>query len=216
MASPASEQTGRTLRFKPSGFEVAVPGSVVARAKQDGSGMMDDGELRCLAGVALAFPWQPEALVVEIGSYAGTTAAFVAETLAEAGHDNPVLSIDPFERVSGSGLNPQGRYRRYLKTMRSRGLQERCHALVGYSHDVAVAVPDRIGLLIIDGNHEFESVARDLSLYAPKVLPGGFILLDDHTDTYPGVVRATAEYLQADSRFRLLHQSYFAILQRTD
>lgn len=208
-------QPMRMLRFKPSGVEVEVPGSVVERAERDGSGMMDNGELLCLAGVALAFPWPPEALVVEIGSYAGTTAAFVAETLVEAGHDTPVLSIDPFERVSGSRLNPRGRYRRYMKTMRSRGLQDRCHALVGYSHDVATAVRDRIGVLIIDGNHEFESVARDLALYAPKVLPGGFILLDDHTDTYPGVVRATAEFLASDTRFRLLHQSYFAILQRT-
>jgi hypothetical protein len=216
MKSDARTEPGRTLRFQPSGVEVDIPASVVVRARRDGSGMMDDGELRCLAGVALAFPWSPEALVVEIGSYAGTTAAFVAETLAEAGFANPVLSIDPFERVSGSRLNPRGRYRLYLKTMRSRGLQDRCHALVGYSHDVAVAVPNRIGLLIIDGNHESESVALDLSLYAPKVLSGGFILLDDHTETYPGVVRATAEYLQADSRFRLLHESYFAILQRID
>lgn len=154
--------------------------------------------------------------MVEIGSYAGETAAFVAETLAEAGHDNPVLSIDPFERVSGSRLNPKGKYRRYMRTMRSRGLQDRCHALVAYSHEAAVAVPDRIGLLIIDGNHEYESVARDLELYAPKVLPGGFIFLDDHTDTYPGVVTATAEFLGANSSFRLIHQAYFAILQRSN
>ena len=125
--------------------------------------MMDDGELGCLAGVALAFPWSRDSLVVEIGSYAGETAAFVAETLAEAGHGNPVLSIDPFERVSGSRLNPKGKYRRYMRTMRSRGLQDRCHALVAYSHEAAVVVPDRIGLLIIDGNHEYESVARTLA-----------------------------------------------------
>jgi hypothetical protein len=214
MNGDTPDEQNRIVRFNPSGFEVEIPTSVVARTRRDGSGMMDDGELRCLAGVTLAFPWSPEALVVEIGSYAGTTAAFLAETLADAGIPNPVLSIDPFERVAGSGLNPRGRYRKYVKTMRSRGLQDRCFALVAYSHDAAVAVPDRIGLLIIDGNHEYESVARDLELFAPKVLPGGFIFLDDYTDTYPGVRRATDEYAVAHSNWEVLHRSYFAILRR--
>ena len=176
--------------------------------------MMDDGELRYLAGIVLAFPWSPGELVVEIGSYSGMTAAFVAETLAEAGLDNRVLSIDPFERVPHTRKNPQGKYKGYLRTMQERGLEDRCLPLVAYSQDAAVVVPDRVGLLIVDGNHEYESVAQDLALYASKVLPGGFIFLDDHTETYPGVIKAVADFGDSGSGFELIHQTYFAILRR--
>lgn len=205
---------GRTLTLQPSGFQAGLPGHAADRADIYASRMMDDGELRYLAAVALAFPWSLEALVVEIGSYAGLTAAFVAETLEAGGHGNHVLSIDPFERVPHTRKNPKGKYKRYLRTMQEHGLEDRCLALVAYSQDAAVVVPDRIGLLIIDGNHEYESVARDLALYSPKVLPGGFIFLDDYTETYPGVVQATNEFLEADTGYELLHQSYFAIVQR--
>lgn len=214
VALMAPLSAGQNLKFSPSGFRAMVPPSAAHRADAYSSDMMDDGELRYLAAVALAYQWAPDDLVVEIGTYAGTTAAFVAETLAEAGHLNKVLSIDPFERVSHTRLNPGGKYRRYVRTMRQRGLEDRCLPLVAYSHDAAPAVTARIGLLIIDGDHEHASVSRDLALYAPKVRSGGFIFLDDHTDTYPGVVRATSEFVGQDHGFELLHQSYFAILRR--
>jgi len=204
-----------TIVFNSAELTVEVPSSAVRRARQDASDMMDDGELKALAAVALAFPWRPTAFAVEIGSYAGTTAAFVAETLVEAGHGNRVLSIDPFERVSKTLHNPAGKYRRYQATMRRRGLENRCLPLIGYSQDAAAVVGDDIGLLIVDGNHEYESVVRDLALFAPKVLPGGFIFLDDFTSTYPGVIRATEEFLASSPDYQLIHRSYYAILRRT-
>ncbi|MGI9648423.1 MAG: class I SAM-dependent methyltransferase, partial [Acidimicrobiia bacterium] len=178
MASPPGDQK---LTFNPSGFQAVVTAAATARAVSYSSEMMDDGELRYLAAIAGSFAWERDDLVVEIGSYSGMTAAFVAETLGEAGHENKVLSIDPFDRVRHTRLNPGGKYKRYLRTIRERGLEDRCLPLVAYSQDAAPAVPERIGLLIVDGDHEHESVATDLALYAPKVRPGGFIFLDDHT-----------------------------------
>ena len=207
--------TAKTLRLQPSKREVSLSADSLHRADSYASGMMDDGELKFLAAIAQAFPWSDADIAVEIGSHSGRTAAFLAETLSELGLSNLVLSIDPFERVKKDRLNPQGRYRRYLKTMRDHSLQDRCVALVGYSHHVAPAVADRIGLLLVDGNHEYESVRQDLSLFCPKVLPGGYVFLDDYTNTYPGVVKATEEFVAASPDFELLHRSYFAILQRT-
>lgn len=202
------------LHFVPSGRTVTIPKTVVKRSARYASDMMDDGELSCLAAAALSFPWKPDSIVVEIGSFAGMTAAFLAETLFDAGHLNHVLSIDPFERAPTTPGNPAGSYSRYLETMRSRGLEDRCLPLVAFSYQAAPVVPDRIGLLIVDGNHDYESVAEDLALYAPKVLPGGYIFLDDYTDAYPGVQRATTEFLAEHSEFTLVHEAWFVILQR--
>lgn len=206
--------TGKTLKLQPSKREVSLSAASLSRADAYASGMMDDGELKFLAAVTQSFRWSTPDIAVEIGSHSGRTAAFLAETLSEIGAANLVLSIDPFERVPKDRLNPQGKYRRYRKTMRDRNLQDRCVALVGYSHHVAAAVADRIGLLLVDGNHEYASVQQDLALFCPKVLPGGFVFLDDYTNTYPGVVRATEEFVAAAPDFELLHRSYFAILQR--
>lgn len=206
--------TARTLKLQPSEHELALSAESLARADRYASAMMDDGELKFLAAVAQAFAWSENDIAVEIGSHTGRTAAFLAETLSEIGASNLVLSIDPFERVGNSRLNPQGKYRKYLKTMRRRGLEDRCVPLVGFSQHVASAVPERIGLLLVDGNHDHDSVRTDLALFAPKVLPGGFIFLDDYTDTYPGVVEATEEFVSAARDFQLRHRSYFAILQR--
>jgi predicted O-methyltransferase YrrM len=206
--------SGRILRLQPSRLELELTTNSLARADAFASGMMDDGELKFLAAVTHAFPWSGGDLVVEIGTHTGRTAVFLAETLAEIGSDSLVLSIDPFERVEKSRLNPQGKYRKYVKTMREHGLQDRCVVLVGFSHHVAPAVSDRIGLLLVDGNHDYASVRQDLALYGPKVLPGGFVFLDDYTGTYPGVVKATEEYVAGHEDFVLLHRSYFAILQR--
>lgn len=205
---------GTTLKLQPSRRELALTASSRARGDAFASGMMDDGELKFLAAVTQAFPWSAGDLVVEIGTHTGRTAVFLAETLDEIGADNVILSIDPFERVQKSRLNPQGKYRKYVKTMRERGLEDRCIALVGFSHHVAPAVADRIGVLLVDGNHDYASVRQDLALFGPKVLPGGYVFLDDYTGTYPGVVKATEEYVAAHQDFVLLHRSYFAILQR--
>ena len=40
-------------------------------------------------------------------------------------------------------------------------------------------VTDGIDLLHIDGNHDFDSVAGDIEDYLPKVVSGGFVVLDD-------------------------------------
>ncbi len=202
------------LTFAPSGFTTTIPDTVTKRAAEYSSVMMDDAELSCLAGAALSFRWTPDALVVEIGSYEGMTAAFLAECMSDAGHLNHVVSIDPFERAPTSPGNPAGKYKAYLRTMHDRGLEDRCMPLVAFSHHAAPVVPDRIGFLIVDGNHDYESVVQDLALFAPKILPGGFIFIDDYTEAYPGVVRATDEFVANNSDFTLLHRAWFAILQR--
>ena len=47
-----------------------------------------------------------------------------------------------------------------------------------------------IGVLVIDGAHHYEAVRADLELYVPKVVPGGYVFLDDYGPAYPDVIRA--------------------------
>jgi hypothetical protein len=38
---------------------------------------------------------------------------------------------------------------------------------------------ESIGLVVVDGNHNFPQVSKDFELWLPKVYPGGFLLADD-------------------------------------
>jgi hypothetical protein len=158
-----------------------------------------------------AAPWRGGAIAVEIGAYRGQTTAFLARVLKLLGLHVPVLSIDPFERVEPDPVNPQGGYADYLRSIQSAGVESLCLPLVAFSQDAAAVVLDRIGLLIVDGSHHYSAVSQDLALFGSKVVPGGLIFVDDYSDGYPDVVRATNEYLTRENRCDILHKSYFLI-----
>jgi hypothetical protein len=58
-----------------------------------------------------------------------------------------------------------------------------------------VAVPEGIGFLIVDGNHGPEAIA-DVKRWAPKILTGGFVYLDD-LDWSGGNVRLAEAQLKS-------------------
>jgi len=200
--------------FAPSGHAVILPDTALELAQSYGTGMMDASELLHLAGTLACYPWDKGGIVVEIGAYEGGTTVFMARILTLLGHRVPIVSIDPFERAQADVGNPQGHYAVYLERIAREGVADTCMPLVAFSQDAAPVVPERIAVLIVDGSHHYEQVTQDLALYAPKVLPGGLIFIDDYDPLYPGVVRATDEYFIGSPAFRILHQTYFVVAQR--
>ena len=130
------------------------------------------------------------------------------------GRQMPILSIDPFDRVTPDPGNPQGSYTRYLANIRDSGLDHVCLPLVAFSQDAAPVVPANIGVLIVDGSHHYPNVKQDLELYLPKVVSGGIIFVDDYIPAYAGVMRAIDETFTPESPFSILHKTYFVIAQR--
>tara|TARA_R100001509_G_scaffold153787_1_gene114914 strand:+ start:190 stop:432 length:243 start_codon:yes stop_codon:yes gene_type:complete len=49
-----------------------------------------------------------------------------------------------------------------------------------------------IDFLYVDGNHSYEAVLQDITLYYPKVKSGGLIIFDDYSE--PGVAKAALEF----------------------
>lgn len=68
---------------------------------------------------------------------------------------------------------------------------ESIRLIEGYSTDshVQATVQDEtFSLIYIDGDHTYEGVMNDLQSYAPKVQPGGFLVMDDAGYYQPGTV----------------------------
>jgi hypothetical protein len=50
-----------------------------------------------------------------------------------------------------------------------------------------------IDVIFIDALHDYESVKQDISLWWPRVRPGGYLCGHDYNHKWPGVMRAVAE-----------------------
>jgi hypothetical protein len=202
------------ITFERNGRKVDIPDILNEWAHSFASEMIDAGELLYLAAAIASYDWPVGSFLAEIGAYQGRTTAFMAHVLRLLGHDVPVLSIDPFERVAPTPLNPQGSYPDYLSMVSLHQIAERCLPLMSFSRDAALVVAPKIGVLVIDGGHDYADVSADIALYAPKVLPGGLIFLDDYGPSYPGVIQAVDEYFASRNPFILEHKSHFAIARR--
>jgi len=64
----------------------------------------------------------------------------------------------------------------------------------GLSYEVVEQYRDHyFDFVFIDGDHEYEIVKKDISLWMPKVTHGGIIAGHDHTKSQPGVIKAICE-----------------------
>ncbi len=123
--------------------------------------------------------------VVELGTYKGRAASFVAELIHRRG--GLFICIDTWDcqpTVWGDfqwWMNATGLHR-YVNTMRGDSAQTG-----------RLFAADTFDLVMIDADHRYEAVKRDIEVWRPKVRPGGVMMGHDYTHLHaihPGVKRA--------------------------
>lgn len=68
--------------------------------------------------------------------------------------------------------------------------------LIETSEQASRRFADRtVGLVYIDGLHDYESVRRDIELWMPKVHSGGILSGHDYCNDHPGVMKAVQEMI---------------------
>jgi len=117
--------------------------------------------------------------IVEIGSYLGASASFLAAGLRN--ESDKVFCIDTWENDAMSE-GQRDTYAEFLDNIAD--YRERIAPLKGWSHDASVldevrAKVGRIDLLFIDGDHSHEGVLRDWQLYSPFLAPGSIVAMHD-------------------------------------
>lgn len=155
-----------------------------------------------LADFALQVPEDQE--IVELGVFQGRTALIMAWG-AKQGHGAHVTGIDPWD-LEGNVYDPpfteidSKRWAEYR--INELGYSDRISLVQAFSHDVAEvwdadgqdALGGRVGLLYVDGDHTKEGARRDIEVWAPHLVEGAVIAVDDygHPD-WPGVGQAVDE-----------------------
>lgn len=134
--------------------------------------------------------------IVEVGSYRGRSTTALALGSA-AGHDLPVYAVEPHEPFTGplgGEFGPEDRAAFY-RTMLDAGCYERVRLVNLSSEVVAPGWRLPVGLLWIDGDHRYEGVSRDATVWAPHVVSGGAVVFDDATDEAIGPYRVVQKLL---------------------
>jgi predicted O-methyltransferase YrrM len=106
-----------------------------------------------------------EPAVIELGRYRGGTTFLLAAAGAR------VLSIDNDPKVAEHD-------RLLMSALERRGLVERVTLVIADSQTYA-SVPSGQSVVLVDGDHTYEGVRRDIARWLPALAPGGHLLMHD-------------------------------------
>jgi predicted O-methyltransferase YrrM len=132
--------------------------------------------------------------VVEIGSYLGRSTVLLASAVRDLRPCGQVIAIDPHAGVvsiTGGLGHGVPTYEAFCANVTAAGLQDAVRVIRQCSTDVSWDQP--IGLLFIDGLHDYESVSADFDHFERYIVSGGFVAFHDYAAYWPGVVQLVDE-----------------------
>lgn len=178
------------------------------------AGWFDDEEAELLAAtVARAFADAPAAPVaVEVGSYCGRSTIVLGCTAKALRPDALIFAVDPHAgelgTAEGGSLRSAPTLDAFRASIDASDIKDYVREVVAKSTDVAWTRP--IDVLLIDGLHDYASVAADFAHFAPFIIPGGYVAFHDYAPYFPGVMAfvdkciAGGTYLPAGFRKSLM------------
>lgn len=147
-------------------------------------------------------------IIVEVGSFVGESAIFMANCLKSMNRDAVVICIDTWcagiDHYKGAPekiRNHFGRpdlYYRFLSNVIQHGCHDVILPLAFDSLNGARLLkllniqPD---FIYVDASHEEGDAGRDYEAYWDVLKPGGFMIVDDITGWFPGCVRDWEAFL---------------------
>lgn len=159
----------------------------------------------------------PNDEVLEIGTLYGMFSAGLIRMLERDGRSPSLTIVDPFAGVQlqpGTEQRPdptgtpvdEHAVRTNLALAGPAGVAARIQRGFSEDHETRAAVSDRrYGVIIVDGDHSAEGVAKDLEWAEEIAAPGGIVVLDDYRDPkWPGIKEALDKHLAGDTRFTYL------------
>ncbi len=162
-------------------------------------GWLDDEEAELLAVTArevFSNGSEPKQ-IVEIGSHCGKATYVLAAVAQACDPRTRILAVDSFDGVVGAldgGLQRRGpTLEKFKRMLAETQLTQRIEISVGRA---SVAVCERpVDLILVDGLHDYASVAQDFHAFLGRLAPDATVALHDYADYFPGVRRFVDELL---------------------
>ncbi len=136
------------------------------------------------------------AIFVEVGSWQGKSATFMAVEIINANKNIKLHCVDPWEgsiEHKKEDVVIKGElYQTFLKNIEP--VKHIITPVKLASIDAARTYEDEsIDFIFIDAAHDYESVRSDIYSWYPKLKKGG--IMAGHDNTWPGVVKAVNEFI---------------------
>jgi len=197
-ANPAARHPGLLLA-----------GAVIAEMRGV-EGWLTDEEADLLIGAATralsALP-APHHLV-EVGSHCGKATLVLGRVVQALRPDARIHAVDPHDGRVGArdrGLHETGPTRqKFERTMERAALGGTVRTIQATAPAVPWDAP--ISLLLVDGLHDYSSVAADFRHFEGWLLEGGLAAFHDYAEYFPGV-RIFVDELVRSRGWRLLHRA---------
>lgn len=139
----------------------------------------------------------PDGPIIEIGSFKGRSAVFIARGMKPTNH---LHAIDPFmggaigsrrDRAESQASGLDGDYgyelwETFNRSLDRLGVTERVTPIRALSQDARTDWSAPVAMVWIDGDHRYDGVRRDIEDWTPLVMPGGFAAFHDTHPAYSG------------------------------
>ncbi len=135
--------------------------------------------------------------IVEIGSWFGKSTKYLSDKLSEYNKNVNLISIDTFKGTQNEELHKQivgdnSIYQDFYYNVDNPNLT----IIKNSSHEASKLFTNgSIDFLMIDGDHSYEGVKKDINDYFYKIKPGGIISGDDYK-AFEGVKLAVNEFFE--------------------
>lgn len=190
----------------------------VLRQMRKIEGWLEDEEAELLA-IAVREAAKRDAeptTIVEIGTYCGKTTFVLAAIAKSCNPQARIIAVDTFDGVVGAldrGLTQRGpTLEKFKRMLEETGLASLVDIHVGRAPTLIL---DRsIDLLVVDGLHDYASVAQDFYSFEGMLARGALAAFHDYADYFPGVRRLVDELLDDPNWTEVAQAGTLKLLRR--
>jgi hypothetical protein len=131
--------------------------------------------------------------ILEVGSFKGRSTSVLARACKDTGEGRKVYAVDPHMGDVNLPQNIGESFTEFTANMKALGFQNIVAPIRQRSEDTTIDFP--LGMLFIDGLHDYEHVKIDWQKFGPFVRDGGFVCFHDYEPNYPGVIKLADELI---------------------
>ena len=170
--------------------------SKIKKATETVEGFLSDAEGKTL--YTLAKEHSGKGTIVEIGSWKGKSTIWLANGSRDGGKAR-IVAIDPHTGSPEHGrVNTLQEFKRNIKQAKVKDIVT---TIVKTSEQASKDFKEKVGLLFIDGNHDYDFVKTDFKVWEPKVVEHGAIAFHD-SHLWGGPKKVVREFVASSNRFR--------------
>ena len=153
---------------------------------------------------------------VEVGSWKGRSTMVLGYAAKRRGAK--LYAVDPHEgdlHSQGKGIKTEGTLEEFEKNVVAAGIRDVVTTVAKKSTDVVWKEENgKIGLLFIDGKHDYESVSKDFKHFEPHLHHDGYVAFHDYNE--PDVKRFVDEVVETGQYEPVSEVGSLKVIHRVD